>query len=89
MASLVSRNRVDGTADGAETQRCPGQNRLTHREREVLTEITGGASNKEAGRRLGISPRTIEVHRARIMDKLGAKNAADLVRITLNERRSV
>ena len=89
MAPQVSRNRVDGTTDGAEVQRFPGQDRLTQREREVLAEITGGASNKEAGRRLGISPRTIEVHRARIMDKLGAKNAADLVRITLNERRSV
>ena len=62
----------------------PGAGRLTQREREVLAEITSGASNKEAGRRLGISPRTIEVHRANIMDKLGAKNAADLVRITLN-----
>jgi len=75
--------------DGAERQRFPGQERLTQREREVLAEITGGASNKEAGRRLGISPRTIEVHRARIMDKLGAKNAADLVRITLNEGRNI
>ena len=89
MAPQVSRNRVDGTIDGAEAQRFPGHDRLTQREREVLAEITGGASNKEAGRRLGISPRTIEVHRARIMDKLGTKNAADLVRITLNERRSV
>ena len=89
MAPQVSRNRVEGTSDGAETQRFPGHDRLTQREREVLVQITGGASNKEAGRRLGISPRTIEVHRARIMDKLGAKNAADLVRITLNERRSV
>ena len=85
MAPLVSRNRVD--SDGAMAERFPGQERLTQREREVLAQITGGASNKEAGRRLGISPRTIEVHRARIMDKLGAKNAADLVRITLNERR--
>ena len=56
---------------------------LTPREREVLAEVIAGASNKEAGRHLGISPRTIEVHRARIMDKLGAKNAADLVRIAL------
>jgi len=40
-----------------------------------------------AGRQLGISPRTIEVHRARIMEKLGAKNAADLIRITLSEGR--
>ncbi|MCB1472674.1 MAG: response regulator transcription factor [Rhodobiaceae bacterium] len=57
---------------------------LTPREREVLQEITNGSSNKEAGRTLGISPRTIEVHRARIMEKLGARNAADLVRIVLS-----
>ena len=58
-----------------------GSERLTRREHEVLAQITGGASNKEAGCKLGISPRTVEVHRARIMDKLGAKNAADLVRM--------
>jgi DNA-binding CsgD family transcriptional regulator len=56
---------------------------LTPREREVLALIVTGASNKEAGRRLDISPRTVESHRARIMDKLGAKNAADLVGIVL------
>jgi len=62
----------------------PGRNLLTGREREVLGLIANGASNKEAGRRLGISPRTIEVHRARIMNKLSAKNAADLMRIVLS-----
>ncbi len=65
-----------------------GMERLTPREREVLSQIAAGASNKEAGRRLGISPRTIEVHRARIMDKLGARNAADLVRIVLTQARA-
>jgi two-component system, LuxR family, response regulator FixJ len=61
----------------------PGQDLLTAREREVLESIANGASNKEAGRALGISQRTVEVHRARIMDKLAAKNAADLMRIVL------
>ena len=60
-----------------------GQDLLTPREHEVLAQIAAGASNKEAGRRLGISPRTVEVHRARIMEKIGARNAADLVRIVL------
>lgn len=56
---------------------------LTPRERQVLQLITDGQSNKEAGRELGISPRTIEVHRARVMEKLGARNTADLMRIVL------
>ncbi|SFZ86252.1 Two-component response regulator, FixJ family, consists of REC and HTH domains [Devosia enhydra] len=60
-----------------------GFNQLTPREREVLQLITNGESNKEAGRKLGISPRTIEVHRARVMEKLGARNTADLLRIVL------
>jgi len=70
-----------GTAFG--DRELPGREHLTPRERQVLEQITSGATNKEAGRVLGISPRTIEVHRARIMEKLGARNAADLVRIVL------
>jgi FixJ family two-component response regulator len=66
----------------------PGCDQLTTRERDVLVQITGGASNKVAGRQLGISPRTVEVHRARILEKLGAKNAADLVRIVMSQGRS-
>ena len=64
--------------------RFPGEMALTPREHEVLDAIASGASNKEVGRRLGISPRTVEVHRARIMRKTGARNAADLVRIVLH-----
>lgn len=66
----------------------PDALRLTRREVEVLKQVTGGASNKEAGRTLGISPRTVEVHRSRIMDKLGARNTADLVRMVLKMQES-
>jgi two-component system, LuxR family, response regulator FixJ len=75
------------SGDDAGLLQFSGSERLTRREHEVLAQITGGCSNKEAGRHLGISPRTIEVHRARIMEKLGAKNAADLVRIVLSASR--
>ena len=66
----------------------PGREPLTAREQDVLNQLVGGATNKEAGQQLGISYRTIEIHRARIMEKLGAKNAADLMRIVLSENRS-
>jgi DNA-binding NarL/FixJ family response regulator len=67
----------------------PSHHTLTPRERQVLAQITAGTSNKEGGQHLGISTRTFEVHRAHIMEKLGAKNAADLVRIVLSEAASV
>jgi DNA-binding CsgD family transcriptional regulator len=57
-----------------------GHQSLTPRERVTLAQIVRGASNKEAARTLGVSPRTIEFHRANVMQKLGAKNTADLVR---------
>jgi two-component system response regulator FixJ len=81
------RRKEAGTSSSVLALPFPGRDVLTPREREVLAEIAAGASNKEAGRHLGISPRTIEVHRARIMEKLGAKNAADLVRIVMSEAR--
>jgi FixJ family two-component response regulator len=74
-------------ADGVDLVDFPGRDLLTPRERQVLAEIVAGQSNKQAGRDLGISPRTIEVHRARIMEKLGAKNAADLARLVFSGRR--
>lgn len=61
----------------------PGHDLLTSRERDVLGQIALGSSNKQAARELGISPRTIEVHRAHIMEKLTARNAADLMRIVM------
>jgi two-component system, LuxR family, response regulator FixJ len=74
---------VGAVEDGKRPVEVRGFSQLTPRERQVLELITNGQSNKEAGRLLGISPRTIEVHRARVMEKLGAKNTADLMRIVL------
>ena len=85
-AIMMSAQRMMG---GGALPEFAGRELLTPREREVLAQITAGASNKEAGRLLGISPRTVEVHRARIMEKLGARNAADLVRTVLGQNLRV
>ena len=79
---LNQRERAPSAIDGIGS--FAGLQLLTEREREVLGLLAYGASNKEAGRQLGISPRTVEVHRARIMEKLGARNSADMMRIVLS-----
>lgn len=56
---------------------------LTGREREVLQLVAEGLSNAQAGAHLSISPRTVEVHRARIMQKLDLRTHTDLVRYAL------
>ena len=58
---------------------------LTPREREVLSHVSQGCSNKQGAIRMQIGPRTFESHRARVMRKFGARNAADLVRMALSE----
>jgi DNA-binding CsgD family transcriptional regulator len=82
-----TRRQAETSASRVASLHFPGREPLTRREREVLEQFTAGASNKEAGRQLGISPRTIEDHRANIMKKLGARNAADLVRIVMTAQR--
>lgn len=56
---------------------------LTARESEVLDLLVAGSSNKMIARELAISPRTVEIHRANMMTKLGAHHAADAVRLRL------
>jgi DNA-binding CsgD family transcriptional regulator len=84
--SWASNNRVRTEAMGSSVLRVDAHP-LTPREQEVLALITGGCSNKEGSYRLGISTRTFEAHRARLMGKLGARNAADLIRKTSNQNQ--
>ena len=57
---------------------------LTPREREVLDLLTQGKQNKSIAQDLGVSPRTIEIHRARVMEKMDAQSVAELVRMMLD-----
>jgi FixJ family two-component response regulator len=54
---------------------------LTGREREVLVEVVAGKLNKQVANALGIAERTVKLHRARVLEKMGAESLADLVRI--------
>jgi len=65
----------------------PGCEPFTRREREVLARIAVGETNKEAALQLGLSSRTIEGYRASIMRKVGARNAAELLRRVLSHSR--
>jgi hypothetical protein len=68
----ADQRKASDRASGKISYYFPGREPLTAREQDVLAQLVAGASNKEAGIQLGISHRTVEIHRARIMDKLGA-----------------
>lgn len=57
--------------------------RLTKREREVLAGVADGLSNRLIGERLAISPRTVEIHRANMLNKMGASHTSEAIRIAI------
>lgn len=80
--ALAAQAARDGDQIAADTARA-ALARLTPREREVADLLAAGETSKSAGRKLGISDRTVEVHRARVMEKMGARSMAELVRALL------
>lgn len=67
----------------------PKLNLLTAREREIMFLVISGKTNKEIAKGLGISPRTVEVHRSRIMLKTNTSNLIELLEFTFAERASL
>jgi FixJ family two-component response regulator len=74
-ATLTERRRVQARFDT-----------LTDREREILSLVLEGLSNKEAAARMRLSARTVEIHRASLLRKIGARNTAHLVRMAMEIR---
>jgi len=58
-------------------------NSLSARQRQVMELVAAGLSSKEIARRLGISAKTVENHRAWVMERLGTRNLAELVRVAM------
>jgi two-component system response regulator FixJ len=75
--------RVAGEANASARLAGERLTQLTERERQVLDLLVAGKPNKVIAYDLSISPRTVEIHRARVMEKMGARSLADLVRMSL------
>jgi two-component system response regulator FixJ len=67
----------------ARTEACSLLDRLSPRELEIMTILTAGAQNKVVGHKLGISVRTVEMHRANALGKLGLKSIAEVMAVML------
>lgn len=81
----LGRQRLEGEA-GRQAEQDEVRARLAHltpREKDVFEAIAAGESNKSAAQKLGISPRTVEIYRANVMEKMRARTLSDLVRMAL------
>jgi two-component system response regulator FixJ len=80
-AVAIGRRKAGDAAEIGKLQSCFAT--LSARQRQVMELAVAGLSNKEIGSQLNISPKTVENHRAWVMERIGAKNLAELVRIAL------
>jgi two-component system response regulator FixJ len=80
--AVAAGQRAEGRATEAKEAR-ELLSQLTPREREILDQLVKGHANKVVAHQLGISPRTVEIHRASIMEKLHARNLSNVVRTAL------
>ncbi|MBV8936159.1 MAG: response regulator transcription factor [Alphaproteobacteria bacterium] len=83
LAAAFARLTMPTGQDQAAGEAASKLNLLSPREREVLEGLLAGLPNKSIAYDLGISPRTVEIHRARVMDKMGARSLSELIRLAL------
>ena len=79
----LARLAATGEDDQATADAVGRLHHLSPREREVLEGLLAGLPNKSIAYDLAISPRTVEIHRARVMDKMGARSLSELIRLSL------
>ncbi len=81
--SALARGREIDDAEHARETAASALQSLSEREAEVMQLVVAGHTNKTAAAELGISDKTVEVHRARVMEKTGARSLSELVRMSL------
>ncbi len=80
LASNLTKEVLQDYSQGGQSQRGKDQH-LTEREQQVLRLTVEGKSNKDIARELGISPKTVSVHRTNVMTKVGVQNMVELIRV--------
>jgi len=80
---LISKSQISAQAGQQREQGQARLGRLTERERDVFNGLAMGKTNKGIALDLGISPRTVEIHRARVMEKLEARTLSDIVMLAV------
>lgn len=88
IADALERNARQRNEAAEENEIASRIARLTAREREVMENVVEGQPNREIARQLGISPRTVEVYKARMMEKMQAHSLPELVRLALSLRKN-
>jgi FixJ family two-component response regulator len=83
LGTAIARAESLGNAKLREVMARARVERLTRREREVLGGVASGLSNRLIGEKLAISPRSVEIHRANMLTKLGANHTSDAIRIAI------
>ena len=84
--AALRRDAAARATNGAQVAFDQRQALLTEREREVMALVVKGLSSKAAAKTLGISYRTVELHRSHILDKLGVRSVAELIRLVVERR---
>ena len=83
VSTAVSRAKTFGSTKLRESLARSRVDRLTKRERQVLAGVAEGLSNRLIGEKLSISPRTVEIHRANMLTKMGANHTSEAIRIAI------
>ena len=83
MSSAMQKAKSVGSAKLREAMARSRVEKLTRREREVLSGVADGLSNRLIGQKLAISPRTVEIHRANMLTKMGAGHTSEAIRIAI------
>ncbi len=83
LARAIDKSEAAGNFKLREVMARSRLDRLTKREREVLDGVASGLSNRLIGEKLAISPRTVEIHRANMLNKLGAHHTSEAIRIAI------